>query len=247
MGLRTFAWLAAFAAALSTASAQAVEDPFADFGNGSFTVVKTTKSWEKALFLCAGTESAATYALGYPAANGASRLFTLKGQSWTSKAVAIGEGDPGAGQIYYPLTGAVKGVVHAFNPGMVDSATTPTVASLDVGGAQTTCRWAEGTVLLAVTPKRTVQITATAPGYRYEAFAPSNGGPIPANSPTVSVDGGGMTGDYVTQTYSFSRSGYTYRIVVGGPQGKPSGTLSVLQGGKTVLSEPLLAYTLNGL
>lgn len=244
MGLRAIASLVALLAVMPAAAAPSPSDPFSGFGNGSFTVVKiSSANWTKALFLCDGTDRAGTYVLGYPAAKGATRLFTLSGRTWSSQAVTIGEGDPGAGQIYYPLAGGVKGSVHAFNPGMVDGATSPTVSSLDLGGVQTTCRWSAGTVLLAITPRRTIQITATSPGYRYEAYARA---PAPA-APTVAVGGGTMSGDTVTQTYSFTQSGYTYRIVVGGPQGAPSGTLSVLQGDKTLQTEPLLAYTLNGL
>ena len=252
MNLRILTALAAFAAPVSTIPVGAADDPFAALGNGSFTVIKTPAAWAKALFICDATDGNGTYVLGYPGGTGATLLFKLSGQAWTSQTVSILPPDQGAGQIFYPLTGAVKGTVHAFNPAMVDGATTPTISSLTLGRTQTSCRWASGTVLLAITARRTIQITATAPGYRYQAFARSTKSPVASGSgaigsPTVSVDGGVLTGDYRIQSYSFSQSGYTYRIVVGGPKGTPAGTLTVLQGGKVILTEPLLAYTLNGL
>lgn len=230
------------------------DDAFSDFGNGSLSKVRSGQGWSNALFVCDGVDQQQTLVFGYPDANGNSTLTTYgaPGSQPTTAKVVIGEADPGAGQIHYPVSGGASGVINAVNPGMVDGATSPTVSSVTLGGTTTTCRWASGTIILGITANRTVQITQPS-GYQYQAFGhganpqPMQGeGVGGATAATLTLQGGKMSGDAVNQTYTFTNAGYTYQIAIGGPAGPAGGTLTVAQGGKTVLTEPLVAYTLNG-
>lgn len=225
---------------------------FDDFGNGAISFQQVGTEWKPALFICDGTDHPQTMVFTLPAANGDTVVTTLADGGSTSRLVTLGAGDPGAGQVIYPISGSAKGMVHAFNPAMVDGATSPTVSSVTMDGQNLTCRWAPGTVLMAVTPVRTVLITATAPGYQYQAFTHGQTTPVVqsgaavSNVPALSLSGGTMTGDAQSQSYSFTNGDYSYTVAVGGPQGKPGGTLTIRHGADVVGVEQITAYTLNG-
>ena len=220
------------------------------FGNGALSVVRRGDRVVPALFLCNGVNRPTSIALTVPA-DGAATLvrFDDVGRGIETRPVTVGAPDPGAGQVYYPLTvdGRDVGYIHAANSGMLDGATTPTVTSLRVDGIDLRCRWQPETRFLGITARRAVLVTGRADGplvYRSFDFAKrAEQDPVDdgrTSRATLTVTGGERRGGTL-----FFRNGATvYRIRADGDPASGPGALEVFRVGQRLQSEPLLAYTL---
>ena len=224
---------------------------FWNLGAGSRTVLaldpKTAGG--TALFLCDSLDRPQVLALTVPDAERRARLVTIPkaDRPPSARAVTVGRGDPGAGNIYYPLTvdGRDVGLVHAINTGILPDQTTPGVSSVKVGDTTHGCRWAPNTRVLAVTPRRTVLVTGRVGQgqLRYRTF---NDGatlaPLKTASPergteaSLDLTGGRERGG----VYAFRNEGYEYRLDPG------AATLTVARDGKVIQTETLLAWTVGG-
>jgi len=157
----------------------------------------------------------------------------------------LGRADPGAGNIWYPLSGGKAGdVLHAINKGMIDdpaTATTPLFTSVTIDGRTGSCRWMKRTLFQAFTKRRSILVRRDDDGRLvYESFNYRGGtgnilhpdGVERTNPPSLRIIGGkGGGGDYV-----FANRGYEYRISAGAS----GGSLSVVRAGKVIQREPLL-------
>ena len=202
-----------------------------------------------ALFLCDSLDRPEVLALTVPNAERRAQLVTIPkaDRPPSARAVTVGRGDPGAGNIYYPLTsgGQSVGLVHAINAGILPDQTTPGVSSVKVDGTTHECRWAPNTRILAVTPRRTVLITGRAGQgqLRYRTFndrarlAPlKTASPERGTEASLDLTGGRERGG----AYAFRNGGYEYRL------DPKAATLTVARDGKAIQTEPLLAWTVGG-
>ncbi|MCH7863258.1 MAG: hypothetical protein IH998_16735, partial [Proteobacteria bacterium] len=120
----------------------------------SISLVKRDGHWTAVPLICDATNRDRVFVLGAPGRNGQMDLisFAKPGLSAQRVSVRLGPGDPGAGQIYYPLfnlVGREVGNIHAINPGMVEpGATTPAVTAITLGRETTNCRFAAQTRVL---------------------------------------------------------------------------------------------------
>ena len=212
-----------------------------------------------AWFLCDVLDRPQAIVVGPRGAAGRSTRATVfdktRGGVARSADYDIGPGDPGAGQVYYPVRrgGAEAGSLHAVNPGMVadpPGALTPTLMSARLGADGGACRWAPGVRLLGLTSRRTVMITRSADGrLRYKAFGFPGGAPIvesgPGRStaPDLRLDGGREARWASGSRFTFAgRGGYAYQLDAPNAAGRPA-TLTVLKDGRLAQRETLLAYT----
>ena len=224
---------------------------FWNLGAGSKTVLAlgSRTASGTALFLCDSLDRPEVLALTVPDAEHRTRLVTIPkaDRPPSARAVTIGRGDPGAGNIYYPLTADGRGVglVRAINAGILPDQTTPGVSSVKVGDMTHECRWAPNTRVLAVTPRRTLLITGRVGQgqLRYRTF---NDGaklaPLKTSTPergteaSLDLTGGRERGG----AYAFRNGDYEYRL------DPDAATLTVARDGTVVQTEPLLAWTVGG-
>ena len=163
----------------------------------------------------------------------------------------LGAPDPGAGQVYWPLSdasGKQVGALHAFNPGVLGEgrvATTPTFTSIRISGAQFNCRWLEGTRLLGFTSKRVIEITSGQDGLEYQSFDYGDAGKAKKvetdsaqQSTTPSLDL--KRGRVARGQMRFERNGYVFMVSASAADGR----IVVTRAGRTILNEPLVAWTL---
>ena len=163
----------------------------------------------------------------------------------------LGRPDPGAGQIYWPLStlsGQSVGALHAFNPGALDDpkfATTATFTSIRVAGAQWNCRWLERTRLIGFSDKRTMAVTQAPDGtleYRTYDFKDAgrlkriDAGAEQATTASLDIKGGRST----PGGFAFAHSGFAYDVAAS-PRGA---TIEVRKSGRLVQREPLIAWTI---
>jgi hypothetical protein len=166
----------------------------------------------------------------------------------------LGEPDPGAGQIYWPISdedGKQIGALHAFNPGALDdqkAATTATFTSilLPGPGGQWNCRWLERTRLMGFSARRTVIITQGADGgLEYRTYDFKDAGKLKR----IELDGAQQTttasldirgGRKSARGFQFQHGGFTYEVTAD-PKGA---AIAVRNNGKTALREPLIAWTI---
>lgn len=224
----------------------------------SISMVKSNEAWRQALFVCDATNRDRVIALSAPTRDRRATLlsFSKPGLTETARAVRIGRGDAGMGQIFYPLsdaTGTPIGAIRSVNPAMVEpGATTPTVTSLLLGNETIGCRFAPQTRLLGATPRRSIQVTAAPDGgYRYRSYDHDT------NLPEVSRPWGGrdtraslaLDGGHVVdqrggrRTFEFRARGFVYRVMASTDPLQPGGGIQVWQAGRLVLSEAFGAYT----
>ncbi|NJC35241.1 membrane-bound inhibitor of C-type lysozyme [Sphingomonas jejuensis] len=220
------------------------------FGNGAVSVVRRGDGFVPALFLCNATNQPTSIALTVPAHGDATLVrFDDVGRGIETRAVSVGGPDPGAGQIYYPLSadGREVGYIHAANSQMLDGATTPTVTSLGIDGADLRCRWQPQTRFLGLTARRAVLVTGPEDGplvYRSFDFAErADQDPVDngrTTRATLTVTGGERRGD----TLVFRNGATEYRIRASGDPAAGAAAIEVFRAGARVQSEPVLAYTL---
>jgi hypothetical protein len=184
-----------------------------------------------------------------PDANG--RISVVQPLSTEAPSVfQLGQADPGAGQIYWSLSnadGREVGQIHAFNPGMIDNpkdATIPTVTWLRINGAQWDCRWLQRTRLLGFSRRRALIVTeAPDGGLEYRTFDIKDAarlqrvqaaGVEQSTNASLDIQGGQERGG----RFVFRNGAYTYAITAA-----PAAVITVRKAGKTVATEPLVAWT----
>ncbi|MDR6788225.1 hypothetical protein J2Y58_001583 [Sphingomonas sp. BE138] len=224
----------------------------------SISMLHGEGGWTPAVFVCDSTDRDRVLVLSPPDRNRMATLTSLSkpGLVRYQTRVRVGAGDPGAGQIYYPLSteaGREVGNVHAINPGMIDAgATTPTVTSVTYGRDTTGCRFVAQTRVLGATAKRSVQVVRSErDGFVYRSYDHDT------DLPAIDTPGGGrdtrasltITGGRLVEerggrrVYQFANGGYVYRVFASVDASKGGGGVQVWQGGRMVLSEPFAAYT----
>lgn len=224
----------------------------------SISMIHGDGGWSPAVFVCDSTDRDRILVLSPPDRSGLATLTSLSkpGLVRYETRVRVGAADPGAGQIYYPLTnqnGREVGDIHAVNPGMVDpGATTPPVTSVTWGRDTTGCRFAPQTRVLGATAKRSIQITRTdRNGYRYRSYNYDTNLPV-IEQPwggrdtraSLTIDGGRLVEDRGTRrVYEFTNAGYVYRVTASADPQAGGGGVEVWRDGRRVLSEPFAAYT----
>ncbi len=221
------------------------------------TVLNGMPAW----FVCDRTDARSVAVLGWPDARGLSRLTTYsktRPGEYVWKSYRVGAADPGAGQIYYPLTpagaGSAPNNVHSFNTGMLDrpeQALTPAITGVTSSEGSGECRWTLNTRLLGFDARRSVLITQ-APGgtLTYQTFdfaAPGTpthpDGAQRSSTPSLTVTGGTRLLTQTQEVFVFRNNGYTYTVRVA-REGQPAGaSVTVSRAGKTVQQETLTGYT----
>ena len=204
-----------------------------------------------AWFVCAPIDGADMTVVTPPDAKG--RVAVA--QPLTKEAPSVfrlGQADPGAGQIYWPLSdqsGKEVGQIHAVNPGMIDDpqgATIPTVTWIRINGAQWDCRWLGRTRLLGFSRRRAVIVTQAPDGtLEYRTFDIRDAGQlkrVPSTgveqTTTASLDLKG--GKATASGFVFRNGAYAYEIAA-----SPVGAaITVRKGGRPVATEPLIAWTI---
>lgn len=224
----------------------------------SISFVKRDGHWSNVPLVCDATNRDRALVLGAPGQGGQMDLIAFAKPNLTAQrmTVRLGAGDPGAGQIYYPLfnlAGQRIGNVQAINPGMIEAgATTPAVVSITLGRDTTNCRFAPQTRVLAITGRRSIQVVRTErSGYRYTSYN------FDTELPEISQPWGGQDtrasltidgGRLIDQTeglriYEFANRGFVYRVMASVEPGRPGGGVEVMQNGRTVMRETFGAYT----
>lgn len=220
----------------------------------SRTYLEQGGATQQAWMLCDGLDTGRLFVVGLPDAKGQVTIASFdkaNAATPTLQILLLGPPDPGAGQVYWPLTAAGQsaGALHAFNPGALDQPTdalTPTFTSVQLGPLQTGCRWLGRTRLMGFTARRSLLVTTAPDGsLEYQTFDFSDAAsakPMPPNGaqrstrPSLDVKGGQETGG----GFTFANKGYSYQLSAG-----PAGAQVVVgQGGKTISTEPLIAWTI---
>jgi hypothetical protein len=201
-----------------------------------------------AWFICSPIDGADVTVISMPDAKRQVRL--MQPLSRSTDVFRLGQPDPGAGQIYWPLSLGRRqiGQFHAFNPGMLTdpkAATTPTFTSIRASAAQLDCRWLERTRLIGFSAKRTIAVTQAADGrLEYRTFDFKDAGRLKRidsgaeQTTTTSLDikGGRLTAG----GFEFRSGAITYDVRAGAK----GASISVTRGGRQLLREPLIAWTI---
>lgn len=253
------AWWNGAAAAMAAAIVVAVTPVGAQLaGPASISMLNGTDGWAPAAFVCDSVDRDRVLVLSAPDRRRGATLTSLSkpGLVGHQVRVRVGTGDPGMGQVYYPLTneaGRAVGNVHALNPGMVESgATTPTVTSVTYGRETTGCRFVPQTRVLGVTAKRSIQVTRSdRDGFVYRSY--DHGSDLPAvdrpwggrdTRASLTIAGGRLVEERGgRRVYQFARGGYVYRVLASVDPARGGGGVQVWQGGRMLLAEPFAAYT----
>lgn len=239
--LPVFALLAASSAAAADRSTTKVALPGMD---------------KTAWFLCDVLNAPAAVIVGKPGPDGKAAIALVSKDGTAPPVVklyGIGHADPGAGQMYWPLTrwGKEAGNLHAFNPGMADpgAVTTPSFTSMRLGSAQYECRWLAHTRLIGIGAKRSFVVREGRNGklvyesFDYGATRPPQrpDGVQRTTVPSTHVEPGIETSDGKGGTLMrFARRGYFYLVHL---PAAGQAWVQVTRGGKSLSREPLLAWT----
>ena len=248
-------WLpAACALTLITTSAAAADrTPPGSAGQSyaaSRSYLRTRVGVQQIWFVCAPLDGADQTVVGLPMAN--HRLWIVQPLSGEpSDVYRLGVADPGAGQVYWPLadsSGKQVGNLHAFNPGVLGEgryATTPTFTAIRISGAQWNCRWLEHTRLLAFSAKRVIEVTMDQGGLEYRSFDYRDAGKAKkvetgsaqqSTTPSLDIKGGRVVGGQMR----FQANGYTFLVGASARDAR----IQVLRAGRTILDEPMVAWTI---
>ena len=216
----------------------------------SRSYLRTHTAAQQVWFVCSPLEGTDQTVVGLPMAG--RKLWIVQPLSGEpSEVYSLGAPDPGAGQVYWPLSdarGKEAGNLHAFNPGAIGdprAATTPTFTSIRVNRAQWNCRWLERTRLLAFSAKRVIEITSGAGGLEYRSFdyrdasrarKVETGSAQASTTPSLDLKGGRMAAGAMR----FDSNGYVFQVSASARDAR----IVVSKGGKTVLNEPLIGWTI---
>lgn len=224
--------------------------------SGRPTGAATTPAW----FVCDALNAPEVIVVGRPDASGRSVLVTYRknaADAFSFAAYTVGAADPGAGNVYYPLTpragaapaGSGPLYLRALNPGVLADparARTPVWTEVKAGAVARSCRWEPDTVLQGFGTRRSVLVTATPRGgFTYRSYDFPLGKPARnASTPSLTITGGRREETATTWRFVFGNAGYTYTVEVARPGGPPGATLTVRRGDRPVLNEVLKGYTL---
>ncbi|GAA5534246.1 hypothetical protein [Deinococcus aluminii] len=158
----------------------------------------------------------------------------------------VGDPDPGAGQIYYPLTwkngaATVKGFLHTSNiENVQDPAYRMThINEFRLSDLEHSCRYVPQAAFMGATNKRTVIVwdngkTATYATRNFDG------------TPGVYVTGGQKRQQAEATVYEFkTEDGYTYQLKIAPQEYSGNAELSVLRQGQVIQTEPFLAYSIS--
>lgn len=214
-------------------------------------------TWTSAALVCDAMDRDRVLVVS-PPQRGRVKVWTLTKPGLLARYLdlALGRGEAGMNQIYYPLADAAgrqTGWIHALNPGIVEpGATTPAITAIRLGQETSDCRFAPQTRVLGATAHRSIQVTATPTrGYRYRSYdhgtklaelpQPWGGRDTRAS---LSIEGGRLVERHGTRrVYQFENGGYTYRVSASVDPAHGGGGVEVSRGGRIVLTEPFGAYT----
>lgn len=239
--LRREALLAAAAMALALASP-------AGAGTGPRTATTVGGVTRPAWFVCDTLDAPMEIGVGVRSPQGVARitLFPKSAPAAPHGAdYAVGEGDPGAGQVYYPLSqgGKAVGSLHAVNPGAFDPETPvvlPPLSSVEIAGARAQCRLIPGGRFIGFTTRRSVAVIRTRAGLAYQTFDFAR---PDAHLPSADVQGGAEQRRGSAVVFRFQKAGYRYEVAIPPATSTAPATLSVLQGGRLIQREPFIAYS----
>ncbi|HEY5413144.1 MAG TPA: hypothetical protein VIJ94_20730, partial [Caulobacteraceae bacterium] len=225
-------------------------EPYAASRSYARTHVENLLVTNPVWFICSSLDGADQTVVRLPLAD--SRVWIAQPLSGEPMAAyKLGAADPGAGQVYWPLSdsaGKEVGQLHAFNPGALGdpkAATTPTFTSIRIAAAQWNCRWLEHTRLLGFSSKRVIEITADAGRLEYQSFdyrdagkakKVDTGGPQQSTTPSLDIKGGRVAGGRMR----FESNGYDFLVSAGAWDAR----IVVTHAGRTILNEPLVAWTI---
>ncbi|MGY2893256.1 hypothetical protein [Deinococcus sp. UYEF24] len=225
------------------------------------TYLGSTPGW----FICDSLDGPGVAEMGWPDANGRSRLTTYSKASagtYSYQNYRVGAADAGAGQVYYPLTPSAPSsdgsggpnAVGSFNPGALthpEQVLTPNIVTLKSAELSGDCRWTLNTRLLGFDKSRSF-VVSQAPGGALTYQTWNYGDPVRkvnpdgvqrTSTPSLSIAGGTRTLSSSQETFTFQNAGYTYTVRVA-RQGQPAGaSVTVSRGGKVVQTEALTGYT----
>ncbi|GGR68813.1 hypothetical protein GCM10008959_33590 [Deinococcus seoulensis] len=176
---------------------------------------------------------------------GAGTLTEWVGGVRSQVPVTVGADDPGAGQVYTPLTFAGRSApapgffVHSSNVQNVqDPAYRMThVSEFRVPAGSFRCRYVPQAAVVAATARHSVTVWEA--GGRVTYASRNRDG-----TPGVQLTGGAHVTGGGRDEYRWNRGGYGYVLVVGTAQ-YPGGELRVERAGRVLSREPLLAYTVS--
>ena len=176
---------------------------------------------------------------------GAGTLTQWVGGVRSQVPVTVGADDPGAGQLYTPLTFAGRIApapgffVHSSNVQNVqDPAYRLTrVNEFRVPAGSFACRFVPQAAVVAATARRSVTVWES--GGRVTYASRNRDG-----TPGVQLTGGAHVAGRERDEYRWNRGGYAYVLVVGTARA-PGGELRVERAGRVLSREPLLAYTVS--
>lgn len=209
-------------------------------------------------FICDGIDAPVVFVATERDAQGKITLTQYdkpNGSKAWERSYALGEADPGAGQIYYALkddAGADAGNVHAINDGVLEDPTaayTTPITSVTLGEQRVSCRWLERTRVLGFTGRRSVVVSEDADGdliYRSFNFD------APDGARAIELGGAQRTTRFSTEArggteetgpagaiFRFEKDGYRY--VVGVPE-TGEATVAVFEGEQVRQTEHMLAH-----
>ena len=216
----------------------------------SRSYLRTHAGVRQVWFVCAPLDGIDQTVVGLPGAG--QRLWISQPLSAEpSQVYRLGAADPGAGQVYWPLSdasGKQVGALHAFNPGVLGEgaqAPTPTFTSIRLNGAQWNCRWLEAIRLLGFTSKRVIEITSGQGRLEYQSFDYSDAGKAKkvetgsaqqSTTPSLDIKSGRIVGGKMR----FEGKGYVFQVTASAADAR----VVVTRAGKTILNEPLVAWTI---
>ena len=211
------------------------------------TVVTVAGRAQPAWFICDTLDAPMQVVVGPRTPQGLARI-TLFPKSMPDRPhgadYVVGDGDPGAGQVYYALSkgGRALGNLHAVNPGAFDADTPvvlPPLSSVELEGARAQCRLIPGAVLSGFTARRSVAVIRTKAGLAYQTFDFTSPN---AHLPSADVKAGRELRNPVGSVLRFDKAGYRYEVAVPADP-RTHATLSVFHGGRLLQREPFLAYS----
>ena len=247
-------WLpcAAALSLITTAAALADQSPPGAAGQpyaASRSYLRTHAGAKQVWFVCAPLDGTDQTVVGLPFKG--QRLWIAQPLSGEpSAAYTLGAADPGAGQVYWPLSepgGKEVGQLHAFNPGALGdpkAETTPTFTSIRINAAQWNCRWLEHTRFLGFSSKRVIEITSGPGGLEYQSFDYSDAGKAKkvetgsaqqSTTPSLDIKGGRQVGGRM----QFDSNGYSFRVSASASDAR----VVVIHGGRVILNEPMIGWT----
>jgi hypothetical protein len=204
-------------------------------------------------FVCDAVSGPYALFAGKPDARGASIITLLDRRSgrFDTQSYQVGQLDPGAGQVHWPLSrgGQIVGDVHGVNPGMIedDGATVPPIVEVKLDDKQLSCRWLAHTRFIGLDSRRSVVVTETTQGLVYQSFDFLKRGPVTrpdgvqqSNKPTLRLLGGseivGAQGGF-----RFANADFVY--FVQRPRRTEPAAILVTRHGRLAHTERLVGFT----